>query len=100
MPDNTDRVTSMTQQEKPDNRTPEELKREVRTLNWKLKTANKQSGAQGKKIYELRNEVTSLRLLQQLTPGDYRRLLDQNRDQAREIAQLQEKLAAKDAQSA
>lgn len=88
-------VSGMTQTVE-DLRTPETLRRENRTLRWQVKQLGKQLGKQGRRIYELRNETTSLRMAVLVNPGDVRRLMAQLREVKAENAQLREKLAARD----
>jgi len=85
---------AMTKQQEPqDDRTPEELKRENRTLRWKFKSICKQNGKQGQAIFDLRNEVAALRNTSgQRSIGDYRRLLQQLRASEEENRRLREKL--------
>jgi hypothetical protein len=70
--------------------------REVRTLRWQLKQLGKQLGRAGATIYQLRNEVAALRGMASVSPGDYKRLLNQLRDSETENRRLREKLTAKE----
>ena len=63
--------------------------REVRTLKWKLKLLGKQLGKAGQTIHELRNSNAALRLAVTVHPGDYERLLQQNRELARQLSAAQ-----------
>lgn len=88
-------------EEKPDTRTIEEIrrseadfKRENRTLRWQNKNLGKQLGKAGSTIFELRNLVAAIRQGLLVTPGDYTRLLNQSREQAIRIQELEEKAAA------
>jgi len=75
-----------------DLRTPETLKRENRTLAWKVKNLGKQLGRAGETIYRLRNENAALRAGLQLTPGDYTRLYQQHLLALRENDRLHKEL--------
>lgn len=63
-----------------DLRTRETLLRENRTLRWKIKLLGKQTGKQGTRIYELRNENAALRAGLLVSPGDRERLFAQLRE--------------------
>lgn len=56
------------------------LARDLRTARWKARDLGKASGRQGQRIFELRNEVAALREILQVRPGDYKSLLQNNRD--------------------
>ena len=75
-----------------DLRTPETLKRENRTLAWKVKNLGKQLGRAGETIYRLRNENAALRQGLQLRPGDYERLYQQHLLALRENERLRTEL--------
>lgn len=75
-----------------DLRTPETLKREVRTLAWKVKNLGKQLGRAGETIYRLRNENAALRQGLQVAPGDYERLYQQHLLALRENRRLRAEL--------
>ncbi len=68
--------------------------REVRTLKWRIKLLGKQLGRAGQTIHELRNRCAALSLAITVNPGDYQRLLEQNRDLARQLSDAQSKLRA------
>lgn len=80
--------------------TRDELVREIRTLRYRQKQLGKDLGRAGATIFALRNELAAIREVRgQISPGDYRRLLNEKRSVDTENRRLREKLAAKEEQA-